>query len=214
MEVFKKVIEFVMDILETITFVGSIFIVIYLFVFQPHQVKGASMDPTFHDGQYIITSKIAYRLDKPKLGDVVVFKSTQDIDYEFIKRIIAVPGDRVKIKDGVVFVNGNPLTEYYTQSPTNPFSNGFIREDEEISIPQGAYFVLGDNRIRSSDSRDWGFVPYNAIVGKVIFRYYPFDKIGPIKNPFTSLIQYSNHKQLVNSDSIKDYSLYQNHLFY
>ena len=195
-----------MDILETVTFVGSIFIVIYLFMWQPHRVQGASMDNTFHDGQYIITSKISYRIGKPQIGDVVVFKSPNDPDYDFIKRIIGIPGDKISIASGKVTVNGFQLPEDYAQKPTNTFNNGFIGENEEIIVPEGAYFVLGDNRPRSSDSRDWGFVARSSIVGKVVFRYFPFDKMGFIENPYSKKV--STIPNLNKLSFIPDYSLY------
>jgi signal peptidase I len=206
MDILKKVIEFVMDILETITFVGSIFIVVYLFILQPHQVKGASMDTTFADGQYILTSKISYRISTPARGDVIVFKSPRDPDYDFIKRIIGLPGDKVKVQNSKVYLNGSSLEETYAQKPTNTYQKGFISEGEEVTVPQGSLFVLGDNRPRSSDSREFGFIPQGSIVGKVIFRYYPFDVFGPIGNPWTDKsksLSYQNIYFVLNNPDLR-----------
>src|SRR3989338_7251273 len=118
MGIVKGIIDFVMDILETIVFIGSLFIVIYLFIMAPNQVKGASMEPTFNSGEYILTSKITYKFRKPHRGDVVVFKSPKNPDIDYIKRIIGVPGDKIEIKNSEVYVNNRMLTENYISDKT------------------------------------------------------------------------------------------------
>lgn len=185
MDLFKRFVNFFMDILETVAFVGSIFIVVYLFLLQPHQVRGASMDQTFHNGEYILTSKISYRLGAPKRGDIVVFMSPKNADIDFIKRIIALPKDKIMIKEGNVYVNDESLDESYANTKTDVFPSGFLTEGQTVMVPDGSYFVMGDNRARSSDSREFGFISRQAIIGKVFFRYFPPDKLGPIKNPYT-----------------------------
>lgn len=172
-----------MDILETITFVGSLFIVTYLFIAQPHQIKGQSMDNNFHDKEYIITSKITYKFHPPEKGDVIVFQSPHNPDIDYIKRIIGTPGDRVYIKNEKVYVNGSLVNEPYIEQPTRIFQNGFLSEGQEVIVPENHLFVLGDNRTRSSDSREFGFIRYEDVIGNVIFRYFPLDKLGPISNP-------------------------------
>lgn len=184
MQIVKKVLEFVMDILETVTFVGSLFIVVYLFILQPNEVRGQSMDTTFHDGEYILTSKLAYKFGEPTRGDVVVFKSPEDEEVDFIKRIIGVPGDTIMIESGEVFVNGEKLMEDYIQHPSNPIEGGYLVDGQEISVPEGQLFVMGDNRPRSSDSRAFGPIPIQSIIGKVFFRYFPAPRLGTIKNPY------------------------------
>jgi len=183
MNILKGIIDFVMDILETITFVGSLFIVIYLFVMMPNQVKGASMEPTFQSGDYILTSKITYKMRRVERGDVVVFKSPRNPEIEYIKRVIGLPGDKILIKDGQVFVNDKPLEENYISAPTNVFEDGFLKEDQPIIVPQNYVFVMGDNRPRSSDSRAFGPIPIDSIDGVVFYRYFPPKKVGFIKNP-------------------------------
>lgn len=186
MSILKKVLEFVMDILETITFVGSIFIVVYLFIMQPHQVRGASMDTTFRNGQYILTNKLAYRIGTFRRGDVVVFDSPQNSDIDFIKRIIGLPGDTVRVEEGKVYVNDKELSEpYLDHVTTSTFDGGFLTEGQETTVPNDYIFVMGDNRPRSSDSRSFGPVSEKHVVGRVFFRYFPVDKLGLIKNPFT-----------------------------
>lgn len=186
MTLIKKIIDFVMDILETIAFVGSLFIVMYLFIMQPHQVKGASMEDTFHNGDYILTGKIAYKFGKPKRGDVVVFKSPRNPDIDYIKRVIGIGGDRIMIGNGEVYLNGVLLKENYITAKTTLMEGGFIQEGVEVTVPKGYLFVIGDNRPRSSDSREFGFIPVSDVIGKVFFRYFPPQKTGWIKNPFQS----------------------------
>ena len=184
MKVIKKIIEFVMDIHETIVFVGSLFIVIYLFILQPNQIRGASMEPTFESGDYIFTSKITYRFRNVQRGDVIVFRSPRNPDIEFIKRIIGLPGDSIRINNEEVYVNGRQLSENYISAKTPLWEGGFIKNDQEVIVPMGHLFVMGDNRPRSSDSREFGFVEIESIIGQVFYRYFPSDKIGTIDNPF------------------------------
>jgi signal peptidase I len=172
-----------MDILETITFVGSLFIVVYLFIMMPNQVKGASMEPTFQSGDYILTSKITYKLRPIERGDVVVFKSPRNTDIEFIKIIIGLPGDKILVSNGQVFVNDQLINENYISATTNLWETGYLKENEPIIVPQNYVFVMGDNRPRSSDSRDFGPVPIELIDGVVFYRYFPPQKAGFIENP-------------------------------
>ncbi len=178
-----------MDILETISFVGSIFIVVYLFILQPNQVKGQSMEPTFSNGDYILTSKITYKFREVKRGDVIILKSPKNPEIEFIKRIVAIPGDKVMIKNGSLYINGRLLEEPYAKPPTQVWPGGYIKEGEEVVVPEGYVFVLGDNRPRSSDSREFGPVPIQDIIGVVFYRYFPPSKAGPIRNPLPENLQ-------------------------
>lgn len=170
------------DFIEAIVFALAIFVVCYLFLFQPNQVKGHSMEPTYHDGEYILTDKISFRFGGPQRGDVVVFRSPKNQDVDFIKRIIGLPGEKLKIKGGKVYINGNVLDESTYLDPsvyTGPES--FLAENTDIIIPQNNYFAMGDNRSGSSDSRDFGPVPPTEFIGKVFFRYWPIDRFGLIK---------------------------------
>lgn len=181
----KQGIEFVMDILETIVFIGSLFIVIYLFIMQPNQVKGASMEPTFHTGEYIMTSKITYKFRSPQRGDVIVFKSPRNPDIDYIKRIIGLPGDTIVIKDGGdVYVNNMIVGEIYIAARTNLWEGGFSKEGVPITVPPEQLFVMGDNRPRSSDSREFGTIEITSIIGQVFYRYFPSNKMGTVDNPW------------------------------
>lgn len=179
----KKVIDFVMDILETVVFIGSLFIVIYLFILTPNQVKGASMEPTFKSGDYILTSRVTYKMRPPQRGDVVVFHSPKNPDIEYIKRIVGLPGDKLLVEDSNIFINGKLLQENYIAARTNLWDGGFIKNGVLYTIPDGELFVMGDNRPRSSDSREFGPISIESVIGQVFFRYFPSDKIGAINNP-------------------------------
>ncbi len=191
MRIVKSVIEFVMDILETVVFVGSLFIVMYLFILQPNQVKGASMEPTFISGDYILTSKVTYKLRSLERGDVVVFKSPKNPDIDYIKRVIGLPGDKINFKNGEVYVNDAQLSENYISAKTNLWEAGYSKENAPVVVPEGEIFVMGDNRPRSSDSREFGPVSEESIVGQVFYRYFPANKVGLIENPLPTTLRTS-----------------------
>jgi signal peptidase I len=187
--VFKSILNFVMDILETVVFVGSLFIVVYLFVMQPNQVQGASMDPTFNSGDYIFTSKVTYKMRSYHRGDVIVFKSPPNPDIDYIKRIIGLPGDEVMVKDSEVYVNGIKLNEPYISAKTNVWEGGFSKDGVPAKVPNGYLFVMGDNRPRSSDSREFGPITQESVIGQVFYRYFPATKMGVIENPMPASLQ-------------------------
>lgn len=167
-----------MEFFQTFVVFAAIASTIYLFVAQPHKVSGLSMFPNFHHGDYIITDKVSYKFGEPKKGDVVVFKNPKNSDEDFIKRIMAVPGDKIKVEDGSVFVNSKRLKEPYLKTDIFTESKSFLREGEEVKIADGTYIVMGDNRPNSSDSREWGPITKKEIIGKVMVRYWPKDAIG------------------------------------
>lgn len=177
----KQLWAFFLDFVETIVVSLAIFAVVYLFLFQPHQVDGKSMEPNFHNGEYILTDKVSYRLHEPKRGDVIVFHSPQDERVDFIKRIIAVPGDKVRVLGGFVYLNGQKLDEQYINDPGKVSQGRFLQEGEVFEVPPGKYIAMGDNRLHSSDSREWGPVTKQEIVGRAFFRYWPADVFGVVK---------------------------------
>ena len=183
MRIIKAIVEFVMEILETIVFIGSLFIVTYLFIAQPNQVKGASMEPSFYTGNYIFTSKVTYKVRTPERGDVVVFHSPKNPEIEYIKRIIGLPGDTVLIQDQQVYVNDVLLNETYIADVTNLMPGGYAQNGVPMLVPDKYLFVMGDNRPRSSDSREFGPVPISSVIGQVFYRYFPTDKMGKLNNP-------------------------------
>lgn len=186
----KVIIDFVMDILETVVFIGSMFIVIYLFILTPNQVKGASMEPNFHTGDYILTSRITYKFRKIERGDVVVLKSPTNPDMEYIKRVIGLPGDTIIInKNGDVLINNKLLIENYISAKTNLEYNNCIKADTPYLVPVNEVFVMGDNRPVSSDSRIFCSIPIQSLIGQVFYRYFPANKVGRITNPLPKFLR-------------------------
>jgi len=179
MSFFKKAGSIFLDVIETIVIALAIFVIVYLFLFQPHQVRGNSMFPNFHDGDYILTDKISYHLTNPKRNDVIIFTAPRNEDYDYIKRIIALPGETIRLEEKRIFVNNDTLEQSYLTDKTT-FGGRFLEIGKETIIPQDNYFVLGDNRNHSSDSRDWGLVPKDNIIGKAWFRYWPLNNMGLI----------------------------------
>jgi len=170
------------DFVQTLVVFGAIFALIYLFIAQPHKVSGLSMFPTFDNGNYIMTDKISYRLAAPQRGDVVVLKNPRDESQDFIKRIIGLPGETMEISNNKVIINGKLLQEKYLPPQTITTPGNFLGEEESIKIPENQYIVVGDNRSHSSDSREWGGITKEEIVGKVFFRYWPPQSFGLIKH--------------------------------
>ncbi len=166
------------DFIQTLVVFGAIFALIYIFVAQFHKVSGQSMFPTIHDGDFLITEKISYRLGQPKRGQIVVLKDPRDESQDFIKRIIALPGDKLKIDHGKFFLNGGVLNEPYLPTGVQIHGEGFLRDGDEITLNPNQYFVAGDNRENSSDSRDFGPIGKEKLIGRAFFRYWPPQSIG------------------------------------
>jgi len=145
------------------------------FVAQAFRVQGTSMEPQLRDGERIVVNKFIYRFQKIERGDVVVFWYPRDPSVSFIKRVVALPGDLVEIRAGQLLVNGLPVQESYLPA-------GFRDADSypPTEVRKGYYFVLGDHRRSSNDSRTWGEVPEKYIYGRAVFRFWPFDRLGPI----------------------------------
>jgi signal peptidase I len=152
----------------------SAFIIIFLY--QPVKVEGTSMMPSLDDQERIFVNKFVYRLEAIQRGDIVVFRYPRDPSKSFIKRVIGVAGDHVSIEDGQVFLNGNLLDEDYV-----PRAYADERSYPEVVVPQNSYFVLGDHRTMSNDSRDFGSVNASFIYGKAVFGYWPMDKMGRLR---------------------------------
>jgi signal peptidase I len=185
MPILRKIYEFLIDSVQTFLIAAAIFLVIYAFLFRPFEVNGDSMYPNFHDKEYVITNLIGLRFKTPKLGDVVVFKAPPDPDKDYIKRIIGVPGDTVSIKNGDVYLNGKLFDESSFLKPdVKTYEEAFLKEGNTVTVPANEYFVLGDNRPYSSDSREWGFVKKEDLIGESLFVYWPITQMRLIKNPF------------------------------
>jgi len=173
--VFSSIGQFLLSFLETVVVALVISIVLYLFIMTPHEVIGNSMHPTYQNGEYLMANKLLYRFQDPQRGDVIIFKYSDTQD--FIKRVIGLPGDKVMLKDGHIYINDQLLDESAYLS-NSIYTNGgeFLHEGESITVPDNEYFVCGDNRPHSSDSRTFGPVSKDNIKGKAWLVYFPFSQ--------------------------------------
>lgn len=175
---FSRLGSFFLDILEVVVFAIGIFFFVYLLIMRPHKIKGMSMYPNYPDAEYLLTQKVTYYLHPPKRGDVVVFTPPVDNQEEFIKRIIGLPGEKIKVTNGKVYINDQLLPESYLSSDLYTSGGNFLADGDEYTVPEGQYFVMGDNRPNSSDSRSWGPIAKSAITGKAWFIYWPPKSVG------------------------------------
>lgn len=154
-----------------------------LFVAEPRFIPSNSMEPTLKVGDRLVVEKVSYRFHPPQRGDIVVFEPPEQLlqfgyrkQQVFIKRVIGLPGQRIAVISGRVWVNDQPLEEpYVAAAPTYQFP--------AVQVPPGTLFVMGDNRNNSNDSHVWGFLPMGNIVGRAWFRFYPLDRIGFLQKP-------------------------------
>jgi len=178
----RKTLAFIWEILKIVIIALLIVIPIRYFVFQPFLVKGQSMEPNFGDGDYLIIDEISYQFRNPQRGEVVVFKYPQNPSLRYIKRVIGLPGETIEIEDDkvIIFISGESQildeSDYLSQSIATPGSLS-------ISLSENEYFVLGDNRPASADSRRWGALPEENIIGRVFFRAWPFAALAKIEVP-------------------------------
>lgn len=154
------------------------------FVFQPFLVDGRSMEPNYHDKEFLMVDRITYRFAPPQRGEVIIFRSPKNPSEDYIKRIIGLPGETIRIVSGQVFINDIFFQEDYLESGTLTLtsSNG---DKWQKTLGPDEYFVMGDNRTNSSDSREWGDVPKKDIIGRAWFIILPFQDFGKIKNPYS-----------------------------
>lgn len=176
--------NFLLEFIQSIVLALSVFVVMYLFVAQPNEVKGSSMFPNFKDKEYLLTEKMSYQFGTPKRGDVVIFKAPASEpcsadECEYIKRVIGLPGDTVMVKDNKVYLNGNLLDESaYLASDVVTEEEDFMQEGVAITVPEGRYLCFGDNRPNSRDGRAFGPIEKSSIVGKAFFVYWPLAEVS------------------------------------
>lgn len=179
--VFGSIGKFILSFLETIVVALVISVVLYLFIMTPHEVVGNSMHPTYKNGEYLMANKILYKISEPKRGDVIIFKYSDTQD--FIKRIIGLAGDTVMLKDGKLYINNQLLDESnYLSDSVYTTGGDFLKEGETVVVPEGRFFVCGDNRPHSSDSRAFGPIDEKDIKGKAWIVYYPFNVFRLVKH--------------------------------
>jgi signal peptidase I len=189
----KSLGTFFIDIAEVIVFAIGIFFFVYLLIMRPHKIDGESMMPNYLNAEYLLTEKVSYYLHKPERGDVVVLRPPTFVteNDEFIKRIIGLPGETVKVENGKVYINGQRLREPYIADSVNTNGGTFLADGATYTVPESQYFLMGDNREHSSDSRYWGPVPLNlspntekvGINGRSWLIYWPLDHAGFTKTP-------------------------------
>lgn len=185
----KKNLLIVWEFVQIIIIAAIIVLPIRYFVFQPFIVKGDSMVPNFHSGDYLIVDEISYRFSDPNRGDVIVFHYPLDENQRFIKRVIGLPGETVQVKDGKVTITKEDGKTTFVLSenlylPDLLFTNG----DVKITLKQDEYFVMGDNRQFSYDSRMWGVMPKKDLIGKAALRLLPINQFSYIPTPVFEVV--------------------------
>ena len=182
----KKIINFSWEIAKTLIIALAIVFPIRYFLFQPFLIRGQSMEPNFENGDYLIVDELSYWLREPQRGEVVVFKYPRNPSQRYIKRIIGLPGETVEIKNGRILVSGKVLDEsVYLPEDILTDGKGFTK----ITLGKDQYFVLGDNRTFSSDSRLWGVLEKDKIIGRAYFRLWPVAALAKISSPNYQLSQ-------------------------
>ena len=148
------------------------------FVMQPYEIPSGSMEQTIEVGDRVFSEKVSYMFGDPVQGDIITFEDPADSERVLIKRVIATGGQTVDLRDGVVYVDGVPLDEPYTQGkPSNDLNSGITYP---YTVPEGHVWVMGDNRTNSADSRAFGAIPLESVTGHAVLRYWPLDRIGTL----------------------------------
>lgn len=183
----RKFFTFIWEIVKIAVIAAVIVVPIRYFLFQPFFVRGQSMNPSFENGDYLIIDEISYRFKTPQRGEVIVFKYPQNPSQRFIKRVIGLPGETVEIKDGeiIIYKDGSSqvLDESEYLTPGVVSTPGVKSGNTKIILAENEYFVLGDNRSYSFDSRRFGVLPEENIIGRVIFRAWPFVAAAKFETP-------------------------------
>lgn len=165
------------EFIKVVVISVAIVLPIRAYIAQPFIVSGASMEPNFHDGEYLIIDELTYAFRKPERGEVIVFRYPLNTSEFFIKRIIGLPGETVEIKNGKILINGEVFPETYISAEIKKETLPSLA----AKLDMNDYFVLGDNRPKSSDSRFWGALPKDKIMGRALLRLWPVAKAGVIK---------------------------------
>ena len=180
----KRSLAFLGELVEVALVVTVIVVPIRYFLIQPFYVKGASMEPNFYDNQYLIIDEISYRFREPARGEIIVFRYPKDESQFFIKRVIGLPGDIVTVTGGKVYIQAKNAAASRVLDESSYLPAGLLTTGEEtVTLNAGEYFVLGDNRSASLDSRFFGIVPQKDIVGRVALRGWPIDQVKTFTPP-------------------------------
>jgi signal peptidase I len=175
----------VLEVLQFLLIAAFIVLPVRLFIAQPFVVNGASMEPTFDTGQYLIVDQLSYRFESPKRGDVIVFKYPYDTSKYFIKRIIGLPGETVSITDGIVTIKNDANPQGF--SPSEPYAEESHDNLDPVTLTDQQYFVMGDNRTGSFDSRSWGPLDKKYIDGRPFVRLFPLQTMSIFPGHVTAI---------------------------
>jgi signal peptidase I len=173
----KKIKKEAFDWFKSLIWAVAIALVVRFFFIGNFKIPTTSMVPTLKVGDRLLANNIIYRIRAPRRGEVVIFKYPEDPKRDFVKRMIGLPGEKIMIKDGNIYINGQEVNSERITSRYY-YNEGYYANGLEIEIPPGSYYVLGDNSINSRDSRYWGFVPAENLVGKAVFTYWPPWRMG------------------------------------
>jgi len=173
----RRTLNFVGELVHVVVISLAIILPIRYFLIQPFYVNGASMEPNFHDHEYLIIDEISYRFSEPERGDIIVFRYPDDPRQFFIKRIVGLPGERIVIANGKVYIYDDEHPDGQTLNEKKYLDNTFTPGDKDIKLSNDEYFLMGDNRTASMDSRAFGPVPRRFVIGKVMFRGWPPEKM-------------------------------------
>ena len=168
--------------IESFIWAVALALVIRTFIMAPFKIPSGSMRPTLMEGDRILVNKFLYHFRPPRRGEIIVFRYPEDPRRPFIKRLVAFGGDTVEVRDGTLVINGAPLEDAGVLGTIRYYNQGaFGKEHQVIRVPEGAFYVLGDNSQSSHDSRWWGFVPKRLIIGQAVCIFWPLDRIRALR---------------------------------
>ena len=179
---FKRLGAFFLDIGEVLVFAIGIFFFVYLLIMRPHKISGVSMSPNYPDSEYLLTEKVSYYKSPPKRGDIVVFTPPVSSD-DYIKRVIGLPGENISIKESRIYINNEPLKEEYLASDVFTQGGSFLQEGQTYKVLDAEFFIMGDNRAHSYDSRSFGPIKKKVISGRAWIIYWPVKFAGVVNSP-------------------------------
>jgi len=189
---FKKTFSFVWEVAKIVVISLIIIVPIRVYVVQPFIVEGASMQPNFEDGQYLIIDEISYRFNSPQRGDVAIFHPPTDSKTYYIKRVIGLPGETVELREGNIYIYNDEYPEGFRLNESNYLIKSRITQIGKTSLKDNEYYLVGDNRDNSLDSRRFGPVKIDNIKGKVFVRAFPFDDFGVFERPEYNILSSTN----------------------
>ena len=185
----NKIFEIVLELAKTLLLALLIVVPVRYFLFQPFIVSGSSMSPNFLDGDYLFVDELSLRFRDPERGEVVVFRAPPDPSSRYIKRVIGLPGETLKIVDGIISITSETGSVFELDESEYLPQNNELSFTQEVLLREGEYFVLGDNRRFSADSRNWGPLPEENVIGRVLLRAWPLPRLSTFNEIHYSLAE-------------------------